>query len=104
MFRYQNSLRLFDEEKYPYSMEFVKEGYYDSLHSETTKDGFNIMAGGSKHLFCTPHLGTFALKAAVTCSHYRAPFRPLAFAILMGYDKATKTGYEIEFKYVYKSR
>lgn len=104
MFRYKNSLKQFDEAKYPYSMEFIKEGYYDSFHGECTKDGFNIMAGGAKHLFCTPHLGTFAFKATVTCSHYRAARRPLMFALMMGYDKVTRAGYEIIFKYEYDPR
>lgn len=104
MYKYKNSFKNYDEAKYPYGMEFIKESKYDNFHGECTEEGFNIMAGGSKHLFATPALENFDIKMKVTLSHYRAPFRNLVFAVLAGFDKKTRKCYDIEFKYEYNER
>ena len=104
MYKYKNSLKSYDEAKYPYGMEFLKETLYDNFHGECVKEGFNIMSGGSKHLFCTPALSDFGIKMNVILSHYRAPYRNLVFSVLAGFDKKTCKGYDIEFKYEYDSK
>jgi len=98
MFRYENSMRVYNEEKYPYSMEYVKESRYENYHGICSKDGFCIMAAGSKHLFCTPEMSDFSLKMNVYIDDKKSS-KVLKFAVMFGYNKAERSGYEIEFAY-----
>ncbi len=84
MFRYENSMKVCGEEKYPYSMEYVKESRYENYHGICDENGFCIMAAGSKHLFCTPELGEFSLNMNVSISNAKSPFKCLKFAAMFG--------------------
>ena len=99
MFRYENSMRICDTEKYPYSLEYVKESRYENYHGKCDENGFCIMAAGSKHLFCTPELSEFSLKMNVSINAAVSPFKVLRFGVMFGYSKAERSGYEIEFTY-----
>lgn len=101
MFKYRNSLRNYDENKYPYSMEFIKESMYENYHGYCDENGFHIQLAGAKHLFCTPELKTFNVKCNVEIHRYRAPFKHMAFSVLFGYHNASKNGYAIGFRYDY---
>lgn len=101
MFKYRNSLRNYDENKYPYSMEFIKESMYENYHGYCDENGFHIQSAGAKHLFCTPELKTFNVKCNVEIHRYRAPFKHMAFSVLFGYHNASKNGYAIGFRYDY---
>lgn len=104
MYKYKNSFKNYDEAKYPYGMEFVKENVYENFCGKCNEKGFNINADGAKHLFATPKLQYFKFSSKVIFSHYRAPFRTLRFGVVIGYDKETKQGYEVQFDYMYAEK
>ena len=38
MYKYKNSFKNYDEAKYPYGMEFIKESKYDNFHGECIEE------------------------------------------------------------------
>jgi len=99
MFKYNNNLSIFNEEHYPYSMEYEKESMYSHQHAVCDKHGFCIIESGSKHLFCTPNMRTFSLKLKVNIKEAFYQFKSVRFGILFGYSKAGKNGYRVDFSY-----
>jgi len=96
MFKYENSLKVWDKDKYPYSMEYVKESRYGHNHGMCDESGFAVMAVGSKHLFCTPRLQKMSLKMNV---NFMKSVRNQAFGLIFGYDRNGNVGNEVQFSY-----
>ena len=99
LYRYENSLKVCNEDGYPYSVEYIKESRYGHFHSSCDERGFSLVAAGSKHLFCTPDLKELTFKSTVHIGESAVPFSRETFGIMIGYNKVTKSAYEVHFSY-----
>lgn len=99
LYRYENSLKVCNEDGYPYSVEYIKESRYGHFHSSCDERGFSVVAAGSKHLFCTPDLKEFSFRSTVHIGESAVPFSRQTFGILVGYNKQNKCAHEVHFSY-----
>lgn len=99
MFCYSNSLGVYNEENYPYSMEYVPESMYSHRHSVCSGEGFVITAGGCKHLLNMPDLKTFEMSVTVDLEKSSDSLAEADFGILFGYQPEKRTGDKLGIVY-----
>ena len=96
----KNSFLNHDDDFQPYSIEVEKDNLYYHLNGKSDKNGYAITFSGARAYIDVPKVKTFNLKLNLLHYQNHAKGYNETFAVLFGYDRRLRNGYQIEIVHV----
>ena len=100
MFILKNSFTNFDDNKQPYSIEVEKDNLYYHLNGRCDEKGYAITFSGARAFINVPEVKTFKLDLNLLHNKSHAKGYNETFAVMFGYDRRARVGYQVEFVHV----
>ena len=96
----KNSFTNFDDNKQPYSIEVEKDNLYYHLNGRCDEKGYAITFSGARAFINVPEVKTFKLDLNLLHNKSHAKGYNETFAVMFGYNRRTRVGYQVEFVHV----
>lgn len=101
-FALKNSFYKHDDNNQPYSIEVEKDNPYYHLNGKSEEKGYAVLFSGARAYLDVPQVKTFYLSFDLLHNHSHAKGYNETFAVLFGYDRQNRRGYQLEFVHLEK--